>query len=95
MLAGLGLILYLMFAKQRLNPQLHGVVNNELDQIPAMSKRKGALWLIFGLLLLLLSAEVVTQEAIKIAQLLGIDELIIGLTNRCYRHQLAGTRGKR
>ena len=80
LLAGLGLILYLMFAKQRLNPQLHGVVNNELDQIPAMSKHKGVLWLIFGLLLLLLSAEVVTQEAIKIAQLLGIDELIIGLT---------------
>ena len=69
-----------MCAKHRLNPQLHGVVNNELDQIPAMSKHKGALWLIFGLLLLLLSAEVVTQEAIKIAQLLGIDELIIGLT---------------
>ncbi|MEC8867310.1 MAG: calcium/sodium antiporter, partial [Pseudomonadota bacterium] len=80
LLAGLSLILYLMFAKQRLQPQSHGVVNNDLDQIPAMPRHKGVLWLIFGLLLLLLSAEVVTQEAVKIAQLLGIDELIIGLT---------------
>ena len=80
LLAGLGLILYLMFAKQRLRPRLHGDANNELGQIPAMPKKKGVLWLIFGLLLLLLSAEVVTQEAVKIAQLLAIDELIIGLT---------------
>ena len=81
LLAGLGLILYLMFAKQRLQPQLHGVVvNDELDQIPAMPTHRGVLWLIFGLLLLLLSAQLVTQEATKIAQLLGIDELIIGLT---------------
>jgi cation:H+ antiporter len=80
LLAGLGLILYLMFAKQRLRPRLHGDANNELGQIPAMPKKKGVLWLIFGLLLLLLSAQVVTQEAVKIAQLLAIDELIIGLT---------------
>jgi cation:H+ antiporter len=81
LLAGLGLILYLMFAKQRLQPQLHGVVvNDELDQIPAMPTHRGVLWLVFGLLLLLLSAQLVTQEATKIAQLLGIDELIIGLT---------------
>ena len=81
LLAGLGLILYLMFAKQRLQPQLHGVVvNDELDQIPAMPTHRGVLWLVFGLLLLLLSAQLVTQEATKIAQILGIDELIIGLT---------------
>ena len=81
LLAGLGLILYLMFAKQRLQPQLHGVVvNGELDQLPAMPTHRGVLWLVFGLLLLLLSAQLVTQEATKIAQLLGIDELIIGLT---------------
>ena len=54
LLAGLGLILYLMFAKQRLRPRLHGDANNELGQIPAMPKKKGVLWLIFGLLLLLL-----------------------------------------
>jgi cation:H+ antiporter len=45
-----------------------------------MPTHKGVLWLIFGLLLLLISAQVVTKAAVEIANQLGVDELIVGLT---------------
>ena len=80
LLAGLGLILYLMFNKQSSNPQSQGVASGDLPDIPIMPTHKGVLWLIFGLLLLLISAQVVTKAAVEIANQLGVDELIVGLT---------------
>ena len=80
LLAGLGLILYLMFNKQSSNPQSQGGASGDLPDIPIMPTHKGVLWLIFGLLLLLISAQVVTKAAVEIANQLGVDELIVGLT---------------
>ena len=80
LLAGLGLILYLMFNKQSANPQSQGGASGDLPDIPIMPTHKGVLWLIFGLLLLLISAQVVTKAAVEIANQLGVDELIVGLT---------------
>ena len=80
LLAGLGLILYLMFNKQNSKPQSQDVASGELPDMPIMRTHKGVLWLIFGLLLLLISAQVVTKAAVEIANQLGVDELIVGLT---------------
>ena len=80
LLAGLGLILYLMLNKQRSNPQSQGGASGDLPDTPTMPTHKGVLWLIFGLLLLLISAQVVTKAAVEIANQLGVDELIVGLT---------------
>ena len=80
LLAGLGLILYLMFNKQSANPQSQGGASGDLPDTPTMPTHKGVLWLIFGLLLLLISAQVVTKAAVEIANQLGVDELIVGLT---------------
>ena len=80
LLAGLGLILYLMLNKQRSNPQSQGGASGDLSDTPTMPTHKGVLWLIFGLLLLLISAQVVTKAAVEIANQLGVDELIVGLT---------------
>ena len=80
LLAGLGLILYLMFNKQSSNPQSQDGASGDLPDIPIMPTHKGVLWLIFGLLLLLISAQVVTKAAVEIANQLGVDELIVGLT---------------
>ena len=80
LLAGLGLILYLMFNKQSSNPQSQGGASGDVPDIPIMPTHKGVLWLIFGLLLLLISAQVVTKAAVEIANQLGVDELIVGLT---------------
>ena len=80
LLAGLGLILYRMRSKQRLQPELLEIVSEELPETPPMPTRKGILWLTIGLLLLLFSAQIVTYAAVEIAGLLGIDELIVGLT---------------
>ena len=80
LLVGLGLILYLMFNKQSLKPQSQGIASRDFADIPSMPTHKGVLWLILGLLLLLISAQVVTKAAVEIANQLGIDELIIGLT---------------
>ena len=80
LLAGLGLILYLMLNKQRSNQQSQGEASGDLPDTPTMPTHKGVLWLIFGLLLLLISAQVVTKAAVEIANQLGVDELIVGLT---------------
>ncbi|MEE3279965.1 MAG: calcium/sodium antiporter [Pseudomonadota bacterium] len=80
LLAGLGLILYLMLNKRRLQRQSHPVASEETGENPRMPRHKGVFWLVFGLVLLLISAQVVTTAAVEVANQLGIDELIIGLT---------------
>ncbi len=80
LLAGLGLILYLMLNKRRLQRQSHPFASEETDENPRMPRHRGVFWLVFGLVLLLISAQVVTTAAVEVANQLGIDELIIGLT---------------
>ncbi|HSG87720.1 MAG TPA: calcium/sodium antiporter [Pseudomonadales bacterium] len=52
----------------------------ELEEIPEMSAGRALFWLLSGLFVLLLSAEVLVWGATTIAQALGVSELIIGLT---------------
>lgn len=55
----------------------------ELEEIAALeqlSKRQAIIWLATGLLVLLLSAQLLVWAATQVALLLGVSELIIGLT---------------
>ena len=55
-------------------------LDSEIAELATLSKRKGLLFTLLGLGLLLVSAELLVYAAINIAVLLGISELIIGLT---------------
>jgi len=51
------------------------------EEIPHnISARKGLIWLIVGLFLLVVSAEILVWGAVKIARAFGVSDLIIGLT---------------
>ena len=50
------------------------------EDIPDLSTLKAALFLVFGLVVLLASAELLVRAATEIAVTLGVSELIIGLT---------------
>ena len=55
-------------------------LDSEIAELATLSKRKGLLFTLVGLGLLLVSAELLVYAAINVAVLLGISELIIGLT---------------
>jgi cation:H+ antiporter len=55
-------------------------LDSEIAELATLSKRKGLLFTFLGLGLLLISAELLVYAAINVAVLLGISELIIGLT---------------
>ena len=55
-------------------------LDSEIAELATLSKRRGLLFTLIGLGLLLVSAELLVYAAINVAVLLGISELIIGLT---------------
>ena len=55
-------------------------LDSEIEELATLSKQKGLLFTFLGLALLLVSAELLVYAAINVAVLLGISELIIGLT---------------
>jgi cation:H+ antiporter len=52
----------------------------ELEEVPDLPRWRALFWLFSGLLVLLLSAELLVWAATSIATTLGVSELIIGLT---------------
>ena len=81
LLAGLGLILFrLIRNQQKLGADLSESVSEELDELPQMTPSKALVWLIVGLAVLLASAELLVWAASNIADQLGVDDIIIGLT---------------
>ena len=81
LLSGLGVLIYwlvtLGIRKANSDP-----MEQEYDkEIPgAMSTRVGITWLGIGLVLLLLSSQLLVWGAVNIAHILGISDLVIGLT---------------
>ena len=55
-------------------------LDSEIAELATLSKRKGLLFTLLGLGLLLVSAELLVYAAVNVAVLMGISELIIGLT---------------
>jgi cation:H+ antiporter len=81
LLAGLGLILWrLVMNQQNTAADLSDSIQEELDELQQMSKAQATFWTVTGLLVLLVSAEVLVWAASRIAIALEVDELIVGLT---------------
>ena len=81
LLAALGLILWRLFQNQK-NPQqeLSVSIQEELDELPDMTTLQAVAWLGLGLLVLLVSAQILVYAASTIAEMLGVSDMIIGLT---------------
>ncbi len=55
-------------------------IDDELGEMPHMSNKQASFWLVLGILVLLMSARMLVWGATEIAELLGVNEMIIGLT---------------
>ncbi len=82
LLSGLFIIIGWMIYTAKNNRNKHDPLLEEgAEEIPAeMPFKKALLWMIAGLLLLMLSSKMLVWGASNIAMLLGISDLIIGLT---------------
>jgi len=81
LLSGLGAMIYWLvrLGRQKL---ISDPMESEYDkEIPgAMSTRTGIGWVVAGLITLLLSSQILVWGAVNIAQILGVSDLVIGLT---------------
>ncbi|MEQ8693130.1 MAG: calcium/sodium antiporter [Pseudomonadales bacterium] len=81
LLFGLGAILYkLVNGQESTNHELSASMQEELDELPDMTTWQATAWLGLGLIVLLVSAQVLVFAATWIAAELGVSEMIIGLT---------------
>jgi cation:H+ antiporter len=81
LLGGLGLILWRLVRNQKTaGADVSTSIQEELEELQDMPRRQAIFWMIAGLLVLLVSAQVLVWAATEIAQALGVSELIIGLT---------------
>lgn len=53
---------------------------HELEELPELSKNKALIYLIGGLIVLMVSAQLMVSGAVDIANFFGVSEVIIGLT---------------
>lgn len=81
LLAGfVGLILWsILTATRNRADMLASEIEQELDARP-MSLRRAVVWLVVGLALLILSSRILVWGAVNVAESLGVDSLVIGLT---------------
>ena len=81
LLAGLTAILWrLVHSQKKPNQEISPSLQEELDELPDMPTLQAVAWLVVGLLILLVSAQVLVYAASTIAQRLGVSDMIIGLT---------------
>lgn len=81
LLAGLAAILYQLVRGQgQVEQDLSPSMQEEIDELPDMTTLQATAWLMLGLIVLLVSAQVLVYAATEIAVALGVSEMIIGLT---------------
>ncbi|MDH3641828.1 MAG: calcium/sodium antiporter [Gammaproteobacteria bacterium] len=81
LLAALALILYLFVHNEKTaGSDVSESISEELEDLPQMTPGRAAVWLLIGLAVLLASAELLVWAASTIADRLGVDDIIIGLT---------------
>lgn len=80
LLTMLGVLMYRLYRGHKQGKADELPELEDLDDIPDLPLKKALFWLISGLLVLLLSAEMLVWGATTIAAALGVSELIIGLT---------------
>ncbi len=81
LLLGLAAILWRLVKTQR-NPshEVSTALQDELNELPTMTTTQGVAWAVVGLIVLLISAQVLVYAATSIARELGVSDMIIGLT---------------
>lgn len=79
---GDGLVLLLLLLAYMSWTVYSGLQNKSAlsDVVPELSKKSAWFWLSLGLLILVLSSRILVWGAVKIAQDMGVSDLIIGLT---------------
>ena len=81
LLLGLIIILWRLVQNQKQpNHEISSSLQEELDELPDMTTLQASVWLVLGLAVLLVSAQVLVYAASDIAQQLGVSDMIIGLT---------------
>lgn len=81
LLGGLGYVLYRLVTNQDSSEEaVVEALQDELDELPELNMRQAVFWLVGGLVVLLVSADVLVWAATSVAEWLGVSELIIGLT---------------
>jgi cation:H+ antiporter len=81
LLSGLAYILYRLVKHQGSSSGgVTDALQEELEELPLLTLRQALFWLFVGLVVLLFSAELLVWAAVEVAQLLGVSELLIGLT---------------
>lgn len=69
-----------LFARFQKNSPSDDGMAEESEEIPDISTKAALFWLVVGLLILIASSRLLVWGAVEIATLLGVSELIIGLT---------------
>ena len=82
---GLALLLVLaatLYLFSKIKPEAGDIelLVEEEQELPHLSMSKAVFWLIFGLIMLILSSRLLVWAATQIAMALGISDLVIGLT---------------
>jgi cation:H+ antiporter len=81
LLAGLGYVMFRLLRYQsQPEAQVTGDLAAELEELPDLGRGQALFWLAAGLVVLLVSARVLVWGAVEMALMLGVSELIIGLT---------------
>ena len=85
LLCVLAVILYRLVQNEKSNQaagskEISETINDELGDIPFMSRKRATFWIVFGLIVLVMSARMLVWGATEVAVLLGVNEMIIGLT---------------
>lgn len=81
LLAGLSVILWLLVrAQKQPHQEISAALAEELEELPDMTTLQAIVWLVLGLIVLLISAQVLVHAASTIAEKLGVSDMIIGLT---------------
>lgn len=81
LLTGLSAILWrLVVAQKNATAEVSASLQEELDELPEMTTSQAVAWLVVGLVVLLVSAQILVYAATQIAVTLGVSEMIIGLT---------------
>ena len=77
LLAGLSLILYqLVKGQSKGEEELSPSMQEEIDELPDMTTMQAAAWLLVGLIVLLVSAQILVYAATEIAVALGVSEML-------------------
>lgn len=80
LLSGLVFIIYLIVSLGRRKNQRDPLEKEYAKEIAHLSTRWGLFWLVIGLIVLLLSSRLLVWGAVNIAHVLGVSDLVIGLT---------------